>query len=243
MLETIRTVARRDRQSVPWFNRHGMTSEIVRGTPTQSGTPSWRLSVASLREDADFSPLRDIDRVFTVVGNVGTTLHFADHDHWAAPLVPYAFAGEDSPFCEITAPTEAFNVMVERTAATASVTSTGDHASRHPQLRRLDNGHLRGERFRMPRPDETHQRRLRDLPRQVRRLPGIGPFAHRRNRLHRRQIEHRTPRNRDSAALTAVGRGECRARDYAEILFLDIQHRFMSAYSNSWVECSAEDGK
>jgi environmental stress-induced protein Ves len=125
MLETIRTVARRDRHSVPWPNRRGMTSEIVRGTPTQSGAPSWRLSVASLREDADFSPLRDIDRVFTVVGNVGATLHFADHDHWAAPLVPCAFAGEDSPFCEITAPTEAFNVMVERTAATASVTSLG----------------------------------------------------------------------------------------------------------------------
>ncbi|MGY2092983.1 HutD/Ves family protein [Nocardia gipuzkoensis] len=123
MLETIRTVARRDRRSVPWSNRRGMTSEIVRGTPTQSGAPSWRLSVASLRENADFSPLRDIDRIFTVVGNVGTTLHFADHDQWAAPLAPCAFAGEDSPFCEITTPTEAFNVMVERTAATASVTS------------------------------------------------------------------------------------------------------------------------
>lgn len=123
MLEIIRTVKSRDRRSIPWSNRRGMTSEIARGTPGHSGAPSWRLSVATLRENAEFSLLRDIDRVFTVVGKAGVTLHFADHQLAATPLTPCSFAGEDRLFCEIIAPTEAFNVMVERSSAVTSVTS------------------------------------------------------------------------------------------------------------------------
>ncbi len=113
--EGIRRITPADRIRMPWANGLGFTEEIARGRAGSQGRPSWRLSVAELRSDSDFSALP---------GESGVTLDFAGIAHDVAPLEPLAFPGERAPGCRITSATEAFNVMVERESVTAAVTET-----------------------------------------------------------------------------------------------------------------------
>ncbi|MGQ4599438.1 HutD family protein [Nocardia sp. R6R-6] len=121
MPNTVFTVHASDRRITPWVNGSGVTGEIARGTIADSGLPTWRLSVAELSANAQFSPLPGIGRVFTVVGQHPVTLRFADTSQHLLPCHPFAFHGEQVPFCEVTGPTEAFNVMVDRDSAKAEV--------------------------------------------------------------------------------------------------------------------------
>jgi hypothetical protein len=116
----IRRIARADRIRMPWANGLGVTEEIARSGP--DGRPSWRLSVAELRNSGPFSPLAGIDRVFTVIGDSGVRLDLGGAARDIEPLTPCAFPGEEAPGCTLTAPTEAFNVMVERGSVRATVT-------------------------------------------------------------------------------------------------------------------------
>jgi len=117
----IRRIARADRTRMPWANGRGVTEEIARAAGP-GGRPSWRLSVAELRNSGPFSPLAGIDRVFTVIGDSGVRLDLGGAARDIEPLTPCVFPGEEAPGCTLTAPTEAFNVMVERGSVRATVT-------------------------------------------------------------------------------------------------------------------------
>lgn len=115
-----------DRSELPtsaWKNGAGTTTELAIG-PIHDGRPLWRFSTATLTAGATrFSPFPGMDRVLTIVGDHGVRLDFATGSLDAEPWVPVTFSGAEDPVCTSEGGTAAFNVMVDRRGATASVTA------------------------------------------------------------------------------------------------------------------------
>jgi len=111
-----RIIRRSDRLITPWANGAGTTAEIAAGAVSR-----WRFSVATLEASSTFSPFPGVDRIFTVIGDHPVSLDFGDAPTVVPRLSPTAFAGERGPECVADGPTEAFNVMVHRSTAAASV--------------------------------------------------------------------------------------------------------------------------
>lgn len=111
-----------------WANGGGTTSEIARGENTTDGRPSWRLSVAALTGDAEFSALPGVDRIFTIIGTAAVRLSHHEETIAVTPLTPTSFDGATPWHCSIDGETEAFNVMTARgrVSATASVSEVGE---------------------------------------------------------------------------------------------------------------------
>lgn len=107
--------------STAWKNGAGATTEIAAG-PICGGRPLWRFSIAALTAGSTrFSSFPEIDRVFTVIGEHGVRLDFSTGSLDAEPSAPTSFRGEDVPVCTPGGDTAAFNVMVDRTRASAGV--------------------------------------------------------------------------------------------------------------------------
>lgn len=97
----MRLIKETDWRVTPWRSGQGETAEIASfsaHTNLGSGDFLWRLSVATMAEDADFSPFPGFDRILTVIEGAGLDLDGrpAGPHQTALPLKPLAFPGERS---------------------------------------------------------------------------------------------------------------------------------------------------
>lgn len=107
----------------PWPNSCGVTRDVFRQTNAAGGI-DWLVSIADLAEDAPFSHLPGIDRIFTLVSGdpVDLTLD-ADPPMRCRLLVPSCFPGDRPTRCTLRGgPGRALNVFVDRRLRRARVT-------------------------------------------------------------------------------------------------------------------------
>lgn len=99
-----------------WKNGLGWTREIAR-VPAGTDDWDWRLSIAEIDRDCDFSSFPGVDRVLVLLTGEGMTLDFADGEQveLRPPYGQIAFAGERALHCRLHAgPTRDFNLMWRR---------------------------------------------------------------------------------------------------------------------------------
>ena len=103
-----------DYTQMPWANGKGTTIEMLKAV--ESGRLKWRFSRASVVENGDFSLFPGVERNLTVLTGPGFDLIRQGLHLPARPLVPVAFAGDIPIRAEsVTAPSDDFNVMTDRT--------------------------------------------------------------------------------------------------------------------------------
>ncbi|WP_050978072.1 HutD family protein [Herbaspirillum sp. GW103] len=120
--------------AVPWKNEGGQTRELCVEPPEADfASFVWRVSVADVGADADFSSFEGIDRTIVLLEGGGFTMHSAGrqvHD-LAHCFVPHAFPGEQAVQVRLHgAPTLDFNLMVRREFAEGRVVVLDERNSR-----------------------------------------------------------------------------------------------------------------
>ncbi|WP_455817853.1 HutD/Ves family protein [Pseudomonas cerasi] len=117
------------RSSLPasrWRNGGGETREIV-SYPPGAADFDWRISIATIAADGDFSLFPGIDRIITLLSG-DVTLYL--HDQLYQPLglhQPFAFRGEEAISARLSGPVSTdFNIMARRSAflPEAGITTT-----------------------------------------------------------------------------------------------------------------------
>lgn len=105
-----------DHEPVPWANGAGETTELVSLTDSQALTPSlrrWRLSIARLDCEAEFSPLPGLARTFLPIG-AEVALEIDGQVCSVTPSAPVVFRGEQKvSLIRLGHPCFALNLMVE----------------------------------------------------------------------------------------------------------------------------------
>lgn len=107
-----------DYRRTRWKNDAGWTSEIALENAAD-GHFDWRISVAEIDGDSDFSVYPGIDRTIVVLSGKGMVLDIAGHgSHELRPLEnPLVFLGEEKIHARLSSgPTRDFNVMTRRTS-------------------------------------------------------------------------------------------------------------------------------
>ena len=115
--------------AVPWRNGAGTTRELWVEPGPDRGAWAWRLSLADLAGDADFSSFPGVDRVFTAIGG-GFALRIDGRPVPVRAAVPIAFPGEAQVTPEGVAsnpgrPIRALNLMCRRDLCAGSVQVRG----------------------------------------------------------------------------------------------------------------------
>ncbi len=103
-------------RSMAWKNGQGITHEIAR-EPAAGESFLWRLSIAEVASDSDFSLFPGCDRTITLIEGVGMELDFdeAPAKRIDRRFVPFDFAGDWHCRCRlIDGPIRDFNLMVDR---------------------------------------------------------------------------------------------------------------------------------
>ncbi|CCG86721.1 HutD family protein [Erwinia piriflorinigrans] len=97
-----------------WRNGGGETREIISSPPGVEDF-DWRISIATIAADGDFSLFPGVDRLITVLSG-GVTLYCQDKLYQRLALnQPFAFAGEESITARIIGHSSSdFNIMVRR---------------------------------------------------------------------------------------------------------------------------------
>lgn len=94
----------------PWANGAGSTTVLASGPDPK--TWRWRLSIARIDSDADFSALPGVRRQFAAL-DAALALRFADGERQALRLAVLRFDGADAPHAHLSdGPTRAFNLML-----------------------------------------------------------------------------------------------------------------------------------
>jgi environmental stress-induced protein Ves len=112
-----------DYRAMPWRNGRGATTELAAG-PASARLDGfeWRLSIAEVSGDAEFSPFPGCDRVITVIAGEGMELAVDGTAHRLLPLRPFRFAGEAQVSSRLLGgPARAFNLMLRRQACAGEV--------------------------------------------------------------------------------------------------------------------------
>ena len=107
----------RDRESAPWANGLGSTTELVGLDEEVPGIDRdgrrWKLSVADLEQPADCSPLPGLHRTFVPVG-ASVSLEVDGRVHRVGDGVPLRFGGgAATALVALGAPCNAVNLMAE----------------------------------------------------------------------------------------------------------------------------------
>ena len=109
-----------DLEPVPWRNGRGVTREVV--AEPAGAAWAWRVSMAEVAGDDDFSVFPDVDRTIIVVAGGGMALTVDGVETvLAEPFVPFAFDGDATTACRLlVGPLRDLNLMVRRGAARAT---------------------------------------------------------------------------------------------------------------------------
>src|SRR3954449_3947308 len=95
-----------DRRTQAWANGAGVTHPLVGGPGD-----SWRVSIAEIAANAQFSPLPEVHRHFVCLGPAPILLH-VDEQSQAVPVGDCTtFLGGSHVRCELDQPALALNVM------------------------------------------------------------------------------------------------------------------------------------
>jgi environmental stress-induced protein Ves len=115
-MTTLRLLRAHDYRRMAWKNGGGITTEIARG-PAQGDAFDWRISIAEIAQDGDFSIFPEVDRELMLLDGGGVELLIGDE----APVSlerryqKHSFPGEAPVSCRLLdGPTRDFNVMVRR---------------------------------------------------------------------------------------------------------------------------------
>ena len=94
----------------PWANGAGSTTLLASGPDPAAWR--WRLSIARIEDDADFSALPGVRRQFTAL-DAPLSLIFPHGERKLLRLAVLRFDGADAPHAHLTdGPTRAFNLML-----------------------------------------------------------------------------------------------------------------------------------
>ena len=112
-----------DRPATAWKNGQGSTREIARRLLGVKGPHFvWRISVAEVTQDADFSSFPGVRRWATLVSGDGVTLTVDGTDHVLKPLEPLGFDGAAETHATLTGgPVNILNVMTVQSRMSAQV--------------------------------------------------------------------------------------------------------------------------
>jgi len=119
-------LTRSDYRRMRWKNGLGWTSEVAispHEADFASGAFDWRLSIAEVEADSEFSPLPGVDRTIALIEGAGMILTSA---HGEALLERrgqlHAFSGDDAVSCRLVGGAcRDFNVMARRGRVEAKV--------------------------------------------------------------------------------------------------------------------------
>jgi environmental stress-induced protein Ves len=95
-----------DRRTEPWANGAGVTHPLAQGVGD-----SWRVSIAEIPANAQFSRLPDIHRQFICLGPVRIRLYVDERPRDVPVGDITMFSGGSHVRCEIDRPSLALNVM------------------------------------------------------------------------------------------------------------------------------------
>ncbi len=108
---------------MPWRNGAGLTTELA-GDPPGGGSSvdfAWRVSLAEVTADCDFSVFPGVDRTIVLIEGPAMTLRLPGAEHILTPYEPFSFDGGLEVRCRVAGPTRDLNVMTRRGRASASV--------------------------------------------------------------------------------------------------------------------------
>jgi len=122
-------------RSMPWRNGLGTTVELLKQDLPAGDGFAWRLSMADVTSDGEFSNFSGYDRCLLLLEGNGMTLDCADSVHRLEhPLQAAGFRGEDATFATLhDGPVKDFNVMTLRRYCSARV-----HSQAHARTANLD---------------------------------------------------------------------------------------------------------
>ena len=122
----VRVLAAGQHRRMRWKNGLGWTHEVAREPADEAAPFAWRVSVAEVDADCEFSAFPGVDRSILVLVGAGMELRVG-----AAPVTlsaggpGLAFAGEGGGQCRLLAgPTRDFNVMTRRGVYTHTLVRT-----------------------------------------------------------------------------------------------------------------------
>jgi len=121
--DTLGLVRFDDRPATAWRNGRGSTREVAKRLLGVVGPDFvWRLSVAEVTEDTEFSTFPGVERTATLIDGAGLGLTVDGSDHQMRPLEPFAFDGEARTLARPTSgPVRVLNVMTKRNRMSARV--------------------------------------------------------------------------------------------------------------------------
>ncbi|HVH34084.1 HutD family protein [Tahibacter sp. UC22_41] len=121
-MTTVRLLRAHDYRRMAWKNGGGITTEIARSPG--DGDFDWRISIAEIAEDGDFSIFPGVDRELMLLDGGGVEL-LVGSDAAVALTQRYqkhVFPGEAPVSCHLLdGPTRDFNVMIRRGRVTAEL--------------------------------------------------------------------------------------------------------------------------
>jgi environmental stress-induced protein Ves len=123
-----------EHRKMPWINGRGVTHEVA---VAQFGdTWDWRLSIAEVSEDGQFSILAGVDRVLVVATGKGMTLNIGGQHRKLDRFETVAFDGDLETLSElIDGPVYDLNLMVRRSAKIGKPLIEVKHFERNEAVR------------------------------------------------------------------------------------------------------------
>lgn len=119
----------KDFKRVPWKNGRGFTTELKVDHPLKNEGFAWRLSIAGIVKDGEFSDFAGYDRILVIIDGNGVVL---EHDNGGKDVLKKRFdiayfSGNRKTFAKlIDGPVKDFNIIVKRDCCVSKVDITRD---------------------------------------------------------------------------------------------------------------------
>jgi hypothetical protein len=117
-------LAAKDRRPVAWKNGAGSAVEVAVSPPNSYGTDfDWRVSIATIETDSEFSRYPGIDRLLMPLATAGLALEVDGTTRQLRGFESFPFAGESEVRAiEVTVSSLDLNLMVRRSFGAGSLT-------------------------------------------------------------------------------------------------------------------------